>query len=59
MSVYGKLTVEISDDTRYEKGKTYDLVLNTNLTPDPSQVVVATIPAEAPAPSTEQAPLVP
>ena len=44
MSVYGKLTVEISDDPRYEKGKTYDLVLNTSVTPDPSQVVVATIP---------------
>lgn len=58
MSVYGKLTVEISDDTRYEKGKTYDLVLNTNLTPDPSQVVVATIPAEAPqSPAVEQTPV--
>ena len=59
MSVYGKLTVEISDDPRYEKGKTYDLVLNTNLTPDPSQVVVATIPAEAPAPSVEQSTIAP
>ena len=45
MSVYGKFTPEISDDPRYEKGKTYDLVLSQSLTPDPSRVVVATIPA--------------
>ena len=58
MSVYGKLTVEISDDNRYEKGKTYDLVLNTSVTPDPSQVVVATIPAEVTASSAvEQTPV--
>lgn len=48
MSVYGKLTVAISDDARYEKGKTYDLVLDTGLTPDPTSIVVATIPSEAP-----------
>ena len=42
MSVYGKLTVEISDDPRYEKGKSYDLVLSTGVTPDPASVVVAT-----------------
>ena len=59
MSVYGKLTVEISDDVRYEKGKTYDLVLNTSSTPDPTNVVVATIPPEAPAPSVEQPTLAP
>lgn len=42
VSVYGKLTVEISDDPRYEKGKAYDLVLSTGVTPDPASVVVAT-----------------
>lgn len=42
MSVYGRYTVEISDDPRYERGKTYDLVLTTGVTPDPSTVVTAT-----------------
>ena len=42
MSVYGKYSVEISDDPRYERGKTYDLVLSTGVTPDPSTVVTAT-----------------
>lgn len=42
MSVYGKFTPEISDDPRYEKGKPYDLVLSTGVTPDPASVVVAT-----------------
>lgn len=42
MSVYGKYTVVISDDPRYEKGKVYDLVLDTSVTPDPTDVVVAT-----------------
>lgn len=42
MSVYGKFTPEISDDPRYEKGKVYDLVLSTGVTPDPASVVVAT-----------------
>ena len=43
MSVYGKFTPEISDDPRYEKGKTYDLVLSTGVTPDPATVVVASV----------------
>jgi hypothetical protein len=42
VSVYGKYTVVISDDPRYEKGKVYDLVLDTSVTPDPTDVVVAT-----------------
>jgi len=43
VSVYGKFTPEISDDPRYEKGKTYDLVLSTGVTPDPATVVVASV----------------
>lgn len=43
MSVYGRYSVEISDDPRYEKGKVYDLVLSTGVTPDPSTVVTATV----------------
>ena len=41
MSVYGKFTVAISDDTRYVTGQTYDLVLSTVQTPAPSTVITA------------------
>lgn len=51
MSVYGRYTVEISDDPRYERGKTYDLVLTTGVTPDPSSVVSATVNDAAVAPT--------
>jgi hypothetical protein len=51
VSVYGRYTVEISDDPRYERGKTYDLVLTTGVTPDPSSVVSATVNDAAVAPT--------
>jgi len=43
MSVFGKFTVEISDDARYEKGKTYDLALSSAVVPDPSSVMTGTV----------------
>lgn len=51
MSVYGKFTVAISDDTRYVTGQTYDLVLSTVQTPDPSTVITAADTTSPPAPA--------
>jgi hypothetical protein len=45
VTVLGRFSVVISNDPRYEDGKTYDLVLDTGITPEPATVIPATIPA--------------
>ena len=49
MTVLGKVTVVLSDDTRYTAGMTYDVVLSTPQTPDPSTLVQGSI--ETPEPT--------
>ena len=43
MTLAGKVTVIVSDDERYEAGKTYDVILSTGATPDPSQLVTGSL----------------
>ena len=47
MSVLGKITVTLSDDPRYTAGQTYDVVLSTPGTPDPSTLLTGTMDEQA------------
>ncbi len=49
MTVLGKITVVLSDDSRYVAGNTYDVVLTTPQTPDPAKLVAGSI--ETPEPT--------
>jgi len=48
VSVLGKITVTLSDDPRYAAGQTYDVVLSTPNTPDPSNLLTGTMNEQAP-----------
>ena len=52
MSVLGKITVTLSDDPRYATGQTYDVVLSTPATPDPSNLLTGAMDAPAAPPFT-------
>ena len=54
MTVLGKITVVLSDDPRYEAGKSYDVLLSTPQTPAPAAPLTGTM--DAPDTSTEAAP---
>ncbi len=43
MTQLGKISVTLSDDPRYVAGQTYDIVLSTPNTPDPSTLVSGTV----------------
>jgi hypothetical protein len=49
MTILGKITVVLSDDTRYVAGMSYDVVLTTPQTPDPAKLVSGTV--ETPEPT--------
>ncbi len=52
MTILGKIVVTLSDDSRYVAGNTYDVVLATGQTPDPSNLVTGTVdPATAETPA--------
>ena len=50
MTILGKITVTLSDDPRYENGKTYDVLLSTPQTPAPAELVTGNV-DDVPAPS--------
>ena len=50
MTLLGKITVTLSDDPRYVNGQTYDVVLSTPQTPDPSTLVSGSV-DQPPAPT--------
>ncbi len=43
MTILGKITVTLSDDPRYENGKTYDVLLSTPQTPAPAELVTGSV----------------
>ena len=43
MTVLGKITVVLSDDPRYEAGKSYDVLLSTPQTPAPAEPLTGTM----------------
>ena len=43
MTILGKITVTLSDDPRYETGKTYDVLLSTPQTPAPAELVTGSV----------------
>lgn len=45
MTVLGKITVVLSDDLRYEAGKSYDVLLSTPQTPAPAEPLTGTMDA--------------
>ena len=47
MTVLGKITVTLSDDARYEAGKSYDVLLSAPQTPAPAEPLTGTMDAAA------------
>jgi len=43
VTLLGKITVVLSDDPRYEAGKSYDVVLTTPQTPNPAELVTGSV----------------
>lgn len=43
MTILGKITVTLSDDPRYENGKSYDVLLSTPQTPAPAELVTGSV----------------